>query len=106
MHGYMMPSIAPKNNPQIIFTWLHYAATTGARMPAKSGNSRLRAISSQKLGGELPVRQRLVIIDSIRRRCAGDPGRRLSLLTVELPQIVERIRCGPDLGPIDEFTPE
>jgi hypothetical protein len=57
MHGYMMPSIAPKNNPQIIFTWLHYAATTGARMPAKSGNSRLYAISSQKLGGELPVRR-------------------------------------------------
>src|SRR5882672_9837227 len=54
MHGYMMPSIAPKNNPQTIFTWLHYAATTGATMPAKSGNSRLRAISSQKLGGELP----------------------------------------------------
>src|SRR5258708_40039531 len=55
MHGYMMPSIALKNNPQIIFTWLHYAATTGARMPAKSGNSRLCAISSQKLGEELPA---------------------------------------------------
>src|SRR5882672_8443048 len=55
MHGYMMPSIALKNNPQIIFTWLHYAATTGARMPAKSGNSRLCAISSQKLGEELPI---------------------------------------------------
>jgi hypothetical protein len=37
-----------------IFTWLHYAATTDARMTAKSGNSRLCAISSQKLGGELP----------------------------------------------------
>src|SRR6266404_3802906 len=55
LHGYMMPSIALKNNPQIIFTWLHYAATTGARMPAKSGNSRLCAISSQKLGEELPT---------------------------------------------------
>src|SRR5258705_3059037 len=58
MHGYMMPSIALKNNPQIIFTWLHYAATTGARMPAKSGNSRLCAISSQKLGEELPSSKR------------------------------------------------
>src|SRR6266404_9548032 len=56
MHGYMMPSIALKNNPQIIFTWLHYAAATGARMPAKSGNSRLCAISSQKLGEELPLK--------------------------------------------------
>jgi hypothetical protein len=28
-------------------------------MPAKSGNSRLCAISSQKIGGELPLRLRL-----------------------------------------------
>jgi len=56
MHGYMMPSIAPKNNPQIIFTWLHYAPASDASLLAKPGNSRLCAISSQKLGGELPAK--------------------------------------------------
>ena len=35
MHGYMMPSHAPKNNHQIIFTWLHNAPTPDARNARK-----------------------------------------------------------------------
>jgi hypothetical protein len=56
MHGYMMPSNAPKDNPKAPFTWLHPAMKTGARMLAKPGNSWLCSLSSQKIGGELPAK--------------------------------------------------
>jgi hypothetical protein len=55
MHGYMMPSVTPKSNHKIIFTWLHYAAITGAKMPARPGIPRLKSISHQRFGEELPA---------------------------------------------------
>src|SRR5665213_4562103 len=56
MHGYMMPGGAPKNNSPIVITWLHYAPSPDADLPAKPSNSRLSSISHQEIGAELPAR--------------------------------------------------
>ncbi len=53
----MMPSTASKNNRQTSITWLHYAHLSAAEICADPGKSRLRAISTQRLGAELPANQ-------------------------------------------------
>lgn len=50
-----MPLLAAVINPKSTFTWLHHSPITDASLPAKPSHSRLSAISSQKIGGELPA---------------------------------------------------
>src|SRR5665213_771158 len=72
MHGYMMPGGAPKNNSPIVITWLHYAPSPDADLPAKPSNSRLSSISHQEIGAELPFSWRRKSVQ--RDTLCGDIG--------------------------------